>query len=336
MAYLWPTTQSLRRIEAVKVDNLLGDDPLRSILPMVDEDTYFLEWEVEDNNYGLQQARGLDGEPYRVNKWGSQRYKEEPGVYGEFYRMNETEMTILQREVGTANEVSTIERFMATASSNLAKRFVRRYRQIGWSLLTTGSFSVAAPNGQTVHKGTYSLQTYDASTWGTAATATPLTDLGALVTLGPAVGTNFAGGAKAYMNDATYRKMAKNTNAADLGGRRVTGLSPVNTRNGINELLTGDNLANIVVYDDFYLDDGNNVTRFIPDNKVVVVGQRPGNEQLGEYAMTLNANTGRPGAYNFVNDTRGKSVPPVIELHSGHNGGPILWYPGSIIIMDVS
>ncbi len=339
MAYTWPTPADLRKIEAVKVDNLLEGNPLASILPMRDENTHFLEWEVEDNNYGLQQVRGLNGPPARVNKTGSQKFIEEPGVYGEYYHFNELEMTELARVVGTVNEVETVDGMIAKATSNLADRFARRWNYIGWTLLMTGAYSVTGPNGQVLHSGAYSITVDPAPTsWTLAnrAAATPLADFGAQIANGPAVGTNFGRGATAYMNDATFRLMMLNTNANDLGGRRLQGLQPVNNPNGLNEILTGDGLPNIVIYDGWYLNDAGDVTYFIPTGYVLLVGARPGGQGLGQYSMTRNANNnGRPGPYNFVNDTRGKAVPPSIEVHSGHNGGPVIWYPGSIRVMDV-
>jgi hypothetical protein len=338
MAYTWPTTQTLRKITSVKIEALMADDPISTILPIANEDSHYLEWEVEDNNYGLQQARGLDGPPARVNKLGSKRYLFEPGVYGEFMVVNETEMTMLAREIGTVNERMTMDNIIDKYTTMLAQREVRRIKYIGWTLLTTKSFSVTGPNGQVLHTDTFSITDYNATTWATIASATPLADLAALITLGPTYGTNFGAGATVYMNDATFRNMMKNTNAADLGGRRVTGLQPVNNRPGLQEILTGDGLANIQVYDGWYNNDSDAIVRFIPDGKAVAVGQRPNGEALGEYAMTFNANNpgGASGPYAFVNDTRGKAVPPTIEIHRGHNGGPILWYPGSIVLMDVS
>lgn len=341
MATIWPTTASVRKIAAIKLEAMLADDPITRILPMRNFNGTFMQWEVEDNNYGLQQVRGLNGPPARVNKLGSKTYVEKPGVYGEFIQIDETEMTLLQRAAGTVNERVTIDQLTDKYTTQLAQREVRRYRYIAWTLVTTGAYSVTGPTGQVLHSGSYSI-TVDSSptawTLANRASATPLYDIAAQITNGPAAGTNFAAGAELWMNDATFRLMMLNTNANDLGGRRLTGLQPANGRAALNEVLAADGLPNIVVYDGWYNNDSDAITRCIPDGRAILVGQRLDGATLGEYMMTDNANNpgGAPGPYAFINDTRGKQVPPTIEFHRGHNGGPVLFFPGSIRVLDVT
>lgn len=336
-AYSFPTISELMEIEAVKIGSLIAGDPLFDVMPMADVDEAVLRWEQKDNYYGLQAGRGMDGSPTRVTKVGSNIYLVNPGVYGEFIDFDEFELTQVLREIGTIAGRRRMDGMVADAQDQLMVRETNRIRQIGWSLLTTGTFSVSAPNGAVVHTDTYTLQTLNASSWGTAATSTPLLDFRQVIPKGPAYGTDFSRGT-AIMNLATFNKMMANTNAADLGGRRLGGLVPVNTRNGLNELLTGDELPNVVIYDEGYFNDSNVFTRFVPDDVVVVVGKRPGNAPLARYAKTRNANNPgiAPGGYTKVVDTTDKQVPRRIQVHKGHNGGPEFWFPGSIVLMDVS
>jgi hypothetical protein len=59
--------------------------------------------------------------------------------------------------------------------------------------------------------------------------------------------------------------------------------------------------------------------------------------------MTRNANNPgyAPGSYTYTIDRTGngpngqRQTPPNIEVHQGHNGGPRLEYPGSILLMSV-
>ncbi len=74
---------------------------------------------------------------------------------------------------------------------------------------------------------------------------------------------------------------------------------------------------------------------------VVIIGKRSSGARIMDYAMTRNANNpdSAPGAYaKVVDHTDGPTatVPPMIEVHDGHNGGPRIYLPGSIIVMDVS
>jgi hypothetical protein len=76
---------------------------------------------------------------------------------------------------------------------------------------------------------------------------------------------------------------------------------------------------------------------FIPNNKVVVVGTRPAGQRVGEYRITRNANNPDlgPGPYMKVVDNGEDKVPREIDVHDGHNGGPVLYYPGAIVVMSV-
>ena len=57
------------------------------------------------------------------------------------------------------------------------------------------------------------------------------------------------------MNQTDVNNLLNNSNSADLFGRRVNGLSTVNNLSDLNELLAGDDLPQIVVYDKGYLND---------------------------------------------------------------------------------
>jgi hypothetical protein len=96
-------------------------------------------------------------------------------------------------------------------------------------------------------------------------------------------------------------------------------------------------LPKIVIYDEGYIDESNTFQLFVPNNKVVVIGKRPAGQTVGEYIFTFNANNpgGTPGPYMKIIDRGEETVPRKIEVHDGHNGGPALYFPGSIVVMTV-
>jgi hypothetical protein len=118
------------------------------------------------------------------------------------------------------------------------------------------------------------------------------------------------------MNRQTANYLLANTNAADLGGKRTNGLANILSMGEVNTLLTGEGLPNIAVYDKGYKNDSNVFTRFLPNNKVVVVGVRPNNAPVAEYWMTRNANNPDlgPGPYSVVADTMDEKKPPRYDL----------------------
>lgn len=335
--YVYPTNSELQVVAAEKAPVLTMADPIFDIVPIVEVDSHLLEWDQLDNYVGLQQVRGLNGQPGNVTAVGGTRFRMTPGVYGEFMTIDELELTT-RRQFGTFNQPINITDLVMQRQDQLLNRRIDRIRQIVWTLFTTGTFSVSNNNG-VVHTDTYDLQDYNATTWSTVSTATPLADLRAVQLLSRGKGVSFGAGAKAFMNRVTFNRLISNTNAADLAGRRTSGLSlsTVLSLSDTNSLLAGEDLPQIVIYDDGYLSDAGSFVPFIADNIVVVFGQRQGGQTIADYAFTRNANNDdlSPGAYMKVVDHT-DTVPRMVEIHDGHNGGPRIYYPGSVVVVDVS
>ena len=134
----------------------------------------------------------------------------------------------------------------------------------------------------------------------------------------------------------TANNVVANTNAADIGGKRL-GLGTLNNLTEINTLLTMDGLANFAVYDQGYINEAGTFTRFIPNGKAVVIGQRPAGQVLGQYRMVRNANNDGfgSGPYSMVVDNLEDGPPRSIAVHRGHNGGPVIYYGSAIIWINV-
>src|SRR5436190_16967408 len=96
MSFIYPSMMHLRQISQVLLPNLMqnrivfADDffPLRTV------DEFALMYEQLDGAIGLQQGRGLNNRPTRVQRLGGQRFMIDPGVYGEYAVVDERELTI--------------------------------------------------------------------------------------------------------------------------------------------------------------------------------------------------------------------------------------------------
>lgn len=306
--------------------------------PIADVDAHLLKWEQKDNYLGLQQIRGLNGEPPRVKRIGHKSYQMAPGAYGEFVAIDEQELTT-RRQIGTFGDTITVDDLVSEAEEQLEQRELDRVEQIVWTLLATGTFSVSNVNGAVTHTDAYTTQTFTAGvTWATSATATPLANFRAVQLLGRGKGVSFGAGAKAYMNRSTLNAMLANTNNNDIAGRRVTGLLSVLNQNEVNNILMGEDLPTVVPYDEGYIDDAGAFQLFIPNNKVIVIGQRPQSQDVGEYRKTRNANNPDlgPGSYTMIYDSMDAQKPPRnLEVHRGHNGGPVIFFPSAVVTMTV-
>lgn len=336
--FIYPTSAELTQIAQTKIPRLTQDRPIFTFFPIKDQDAFLLMWEQMDNYTGLQQVRGLNGDPPRVTRVGVKRYQLQPGVYGEFIMLDEVEMT-MRRSYGTFASPTDLSDMTMQAQDQLLGRRLDRIELTCWTLVITGTFSILGPSGAILHTDSFTTQTFSAgTTWATFATSTPLADLRSVALLARGYSTRFDASATAYMNQRTFNNLISNTNASDLGGRRTSGLATVNSPADVSTLLTRDNLPNIVVYDEGYLPDGGGAfIPFIPDNKVAVIGSRPGNQPVGNFMMIRNVNNQgmAPGPYQKIIDTGEYTVPRSIQVHDGLTGGPVIYFPSSIVVMSV-
>lgn len=338
MDYIFPTQVELRSIAQLKLPRMMENRVVfeAGFFPIRNIDSWLLEWEQLDNYTGLQQARGLNGRPSQVRPMGGVRFQLEPGVYGEFEPIDEREITT-RRPWGQFTGSVNIQDLVVTKQERLLQRRLDRIELIIWTLMLTGTFSVPAPNGAIVHVDSFPTQTFAASVpWATPATSTPLQDLRTVKLKSRGYSVSFGAGSRMYMNQVTANQFLNNANPLDLYGRRTSGLATVNNPNDLSSLLVGDDLPTPTVYDEGYFDDNGVYQLYIPNNKFVLIGARRDGQPVGEYRMVRNANNPglAPGPYTKVIDDE-RNVPRTVEVHDGHNGGPVLYFPSAIVVGTV-
>lgn len=339
---LFPTSNELRLIEQEKLPRLLADRIWSTFFPIENSDTAQVSWEQEDNYLGLQQVRGLGGDPPRVSKVGLKRYTMSPGVYGEFEMVDEIELTE-RRQYGTWGQPASIDDIVMRIQDKLLGRRLDRIEWIVWTLLTSGVFSVAGPSGAILHTDAYTTQTFTATVpWATVATATPIADFRAIQLLGRGRSVDFGPSATAYMNRVTFNSLMTNKNANDLNGQRGPGGGTVIAPDEVNRILVAQGLPQFAIYDEGYLSEPSGTfVPYIADARVIVIGKRTSGAPIGSYKMTRNVNNPDmgPGAYTAVIDHGasgpGQRIPRLIEVHDGHNGGLCLTAPSAVIRMIV-
>ena len=414
--YVFPTSAELELVAQNKMPNLMVNRPCFEFFPVATEDAAILMWEQKDNYLGLQQVRGINGEPSKVSKIGAKRYQMQPGVYGEYINVDEVEIT-QRRQWGSFGTPIDISDLVMDAQDQLLNRRLDRIESIIWTLLATGTFAVPGPTGAIVATDSYTTQQYTpAVSWATYATATPLADLRAIQLLSRGISVGFGSDAFLYMNRRTSNNMLSNTNQSDLAGRRTGGFGTFNSIAELNTLFTMDDLPNIKQYDGGYLAEGgvgtvtiapggtgyttgnyanvgftggggfgaaatvivtagvitsilitsagqgyltpptlittglgagtgavlttiigSQFVPFIPDGTGILIGRRPLGQMVGKFVYTRNANNSgaAPGAYMKVIDNGERQVPRNIETHDGFNGGPVIYFPSSIVRLNV-
>lgn len=331
--FTYPTNAELNEIAQDLLPRLQEDRPVFQIMPIETPDTFLVMWEQEDSYTGLQQVRGLNGQPPKVARVGLQRFQFQPGVYGEHIPIDEIELTV-SRAPGTFGTPIDVSAKVMKAQRQLLVRRLDRVESLIWTLLTTGTFAIAGPEGAILHTDSFTLQTFTSTVpWATAATSTPLSDLRAMQLLGRGHSVRFDSSSKLFINQVTVNRLLSNTNATDIFGRRTAGLATFNSLSDINRLLMSENLPSVVPYDEGYLNDSGTFIPFLGDGVGVLVGRRTDGAPIGSYQMVRNANNPDmgPGAYMRVIDKGDKEIPRSIEVHDGHNGGPTISFPSAII-----
>ncbi len=254
--YILPQAASVQRIAQDKLPNLLALRPILAEFPMVDSDYAEVMWEQKDNYVGMQQARGLNGDPPKVQRVGGKRFMMEPGVYGEWLPIDERELT-LRRAWGTFNQAIDARDLVAECQDQLLNRRLDRVESIIWTLLSYGIFAVPGPTGAIIHTDSYTMQQFTAANpWANFTLATILGDLRSVKLLHRGHSVSFGSDARLYVNQKTSNNMLGNQNQQDLAGRRTGGFGTFNSIAEINTLFTMDNLPNIVEYDEGYLVEG--------------------------------------------------------------------------------
>lgn len=336
--YTYPTATELMEIEQVKLPRMVQDSPIFKLFPFEGKRSHLLEWEQKDNYVGLQQVRGLNGEPPRVTAVGLRAFMMKPGVYGEFMAIDEMERT-LRRANGTFNVPVDLTDLTMEKQDQLLVRRLNRIEWLCWQLVVYGYFRVLDNKGAVVHTSGYTQQQYTAGTaWSTLATSKPLDDFRNIQLLARGQSAEFSAGSVAYVNRVQANRLLANTNNDDFGGKFAPpGFSRITSIAGMNTILSLEGLPTIEVYDDGYHDEAGVWQQWIPDGVAIVVGRRSNGAPIGNFRFTYNVNNpgGDAAPYTRVIDRGDDTIPALVEVHDGFNGGPVLYYPGAVVKMNV-
>lgn len=340
--YAYPQSAELMAIDPDLLQAEVINDPLLApdgAFPIEPTDQDMLVWEQRDTYLGLMQFRGLNADPPRVKRIGSKRYRAEPGYYGEFNEVPEDEMTRRAQPATWAAPIN-VQDLVRECQDQLLVRQTNRMRWVLWTLLTTGTYAVLDKDGAVGATDAIKLKTYTATVpWATVATATPLANFRALPLLARGTSSLFGATATAYMNQQTFYYMMANTNTSDLRGERLDNNRTVQSIGDVNLVFANNSVPQIAIYDGGYLDDTGAWQLYIPDNKVVVIGRRTNGAPVGSFRLTKNVSA--PGFRGVAVKTIEHGMrpddpaPPKIECQRLFSGGPIVYYPNSIIIMNV-
>src|SRR4051812_1800975 len=92
MAFTFPNNTEFEVIAPIIAAKKAETRKIFEILPIETVNAADITWEQMDNYGGLQNLRGANGPPAAIKRVGSKRYMYEPGYYGDFATIDESEL----------------------------------------------------------------------------------------------------------------------------------------------------------------------------------------------------------------------------------------------------
>lgn len=351
ITYKYPTNVALDMVTQeyiAQTAKFLGEQ----LMPFEDTNTQVVQWDELDSERGMTAPHTMGTDPKIDTRPGSTLREFEPIPFKETDLVKENEL-LKARAYGTLGGVVNI----TDAISRIAKSRVDKNRiRVEWTRWQAllGQLTILE-NGVRVNES-FAVQTHDVAVpFSTVATAAPLKEFNAVMLKFRATGAS-AQGAEAYMNQATANNLLENQNENDLKGfQNANFVHLPYSMEEMNKIQTARGLPKLVVYDEGYIDEAGSFQNFIPNGKIIVVGKRPAGQAIGKWLMTPTLHRVKngmpaPGMFEIIEvngmpstgsvtvnlQQLGQHKNPKIEVTGGVYGGPVLYYPRSIVVMDVS
>lgn len=309
-----------------------------SRFPFRDHPSPQIRWRVLEAVTGMTHARALNSD-FKVVQFKPRSIKLESTAYwGETGRVNEDDMLNAMSFAGTDIGQRAGRELVMELAEDLDTRLNVRTEYLIWKAVLAGALNINEDN--VIRDVDYDYTADNAVNagvaWSTVATADPVKDMQTWA-------YDFAkvGGTRPdiFINGKTAINLSQNAKLRDLVQRSnlATDIG-LNNVGGLLKILAG-NVGDVVVYDQGYLAADGTYTRFIPDDKAVVLAQHWQGKPIGFFMTTPAIQNGgianpRPGKWALAEDHTGKKV-PCYDLTVGIHGLPIILYPQLIKIASV-
>lgn len=329
--------RALRKVADLRLPRMKEGRLGLKLMPIVNVNETTLEYERNAVTRGLQFARGIGGTPGPVNKPGFETRVVSPGYYGDSYRINEKEL-IDKREVGSWTEFDSEAKQTAKASEFHTQRYLDRIEYNIFTFLLTGGFEAKNIQGVPYYQPVYDVDVVTPGTlFSDLANSTPRRYLqDRIATLHQrGFSVRFDKGWM-IMSSKTAITMLNNTNPNDIGGRRFDMGQTTNSFKEMNQLFVSNGIPEATIYDDGYFPETGGFSLFVPEGKILLIGNRADGEPIGEYRQTRAAQNpnAAPGEWYKVVDNRDREGAPEVVMEAGHNGGPVPYYPEAVEIIN--
>ena len=297
-----------------------------------------ISWDVLGAAKGMTTAHTLGADPALVTQRVLQTKVQKPAHWKEAQRINERDLLLI-RNIGMDDGTRMAGRLVTQAVEDLSLRVDTRVEYTIWQALQ-GTLAINE-NGvkRTIDYGIPGGNKIDVASgsgeYWSHASGNPIGDLQSALDKFDGTG---AGRVRCYYNRSVAKLMANNAVVRDLVKQSapVLQLGSSNVGGLMMDLVGG--IEAMVQYDEGYVSDGGTFTKFVPDNKVIMVGS--GAERIGEWASVPSLHNGgidgaTGGKFAGIDDQSGNRSNPYVEVFAGIYGLPVLFHPNWVVILTV-
>lgn len=350
LIYRFPTNVAL---DMVVQEYMPQAETLRAeeILPFQEVATQKVQWDEKDTMRGMTAPHVMGTDPKIDRREGSKTHEYEPIPFKEEDLIKEDEL-LKARQLGTLGGVVNLNQKVAEVTKDRMDKTKLRCEHTRWQTLR-GKLEIAE-NGVRV-KEIFPVQKFTPPIpWGDRKQAKILVDTAEMKRMYRGTGASIRG-AVAIGNNTTISAILENANPDDLQGFRAENFRNANyDLNETNKLLAARGLFMLEENDEGWIDEDGEFQTWLDDGELIIVGKRPQGQKIGAWLQTPHLHRQRngnpaPGFFsllecNGVPSMGGMTVDlgalgagknPKIGITGGVYGGPVLWYPRSIIYAKV-
>ena len=346
ITYKYPTNVALDMVTqeyVAQTEKLRGEE----LMPFADTETQVVQWDELDSERGMTAPHVMGSDPIIDTRPGSKTREFKPIPFKETDLVKENEL-LNARQFGTLGGVVDLNPLCGRIAKARVDKNRLRAEWTRWQAFR-GQLSIVE-NGVVINES-FPIQQYTPLIpFDDRANATILREWNTIKTMYRGTGAS-ARGAVAVGNTVTISAILENANKDDLQGFRNENFR--NTSYDVtetNKIFAARGLPTLEENDEGYIDEAGNFQTWLEDGELIIFGSRPAGQALGKWLMTPTLHriqngmpapgmfeiievNGQPSAGSqMVNMIQlGQHKNPKIEITGGLYGGPVLYYPRSII-----
>ena len=348
ITYRFPTNVALDMVTqeyVAQTEKMRGEE----LMPFEESMTQKVQWDELDSERGMTAPHVMGTDPKIDERPGSKLREFTPIPFKESDLIKENEL-LNARQFGTLGGVVDLNAMCGRIAKARVDKNRLRAEWTRWQAMR-GQLTISE-NGVSVSESFPIQQFTPTIPWSDRAGSFILRDSNAMKRMFRGTGASIKG-AVAIGTNETISAIVENYNPADLGNFHGSNYSEATySTEDVNKLLSKRGLFALEELDENegFIDESGNFQTWLAPGELIIIGTRPKGQKIGGWKMTPTLHrtvNGMPAPGMFeiikVNDQPsngsqmvnmiqlGQDENPKIKITGGIYGGPVIYYPRSII-----